>query len=200
MLFFTSDHHFGHANIIKYCNRPYRDVQEMNRALVDNWNDIVEPSDEVWVLGDIAMGNRYETLSYVKELHGYKVLVPGNHDKCWFGHKNFEAHLLDYYDCGFNRIFKSDTTMKLAGEKVLISHFPYLNDDEFGQEGQRYAKYRPANNGGWLLHGHVHDKWRQLNRMINVSVEVWDYFPASAEEIEELIREEKHREMHTTSH
>lgn len=185
MLYFTSDHHFGHANIIRYCNRPFGDVEEMNRGLVDNWNDTVAPSDEVWVLGDVAMGQREETLKLVRGLHGRKLLLPGNHDKCWRGHKSWDLHMALYYECGFEHIFKGDTTLELAGEEVLVSHFPYRND---GPNDESFAKFRPADRGGWLLHGHVHDSWRQWGRMINTSVEAWDYHPVSAETIEGLIR------------
>ena len=184
MLYFTSDHHFGHANIIRYCNRPFADVDEMNRALVDNWNDTVSASDEVWVLGDVAMGQRQETLKLVRELHGRKFLLPGNHDNCWHGHKNGEQHLALYYECGFEHIFGGDTTVELAGEEVLVSHFPYRND---GPNDEQFAKFRPIDRGGWLLHGHVHNNWRQWGRMINTSVEAWDYRPVSAETIEGLI-------------
>ena len=185
MLYFTSDHHFGHANIIGYCNRPFGDVEAMNRGLVDNWNDAVAPSDEVWVLGDVAMGQREETLKLVRELHGRKLLLPGNHDKCWRGHKSWDLHMALYYECGFEHIFGGDTTLELAGEEVLVSHFPYRND---GPNDESFAEFRPADRGGWLLHGHVHDSWRQWGRMINTSVEAWDYRPVSAETIEGLIR------------
>lgn len=184
MLYFTSDHHFGHANIIRYCNRPFGDVEEMNRGLVDNWNETVAPSDEVWVLGDVAMGQREETLKLVRGLHGRKLLLPGNHDKCWHGHKGGERHLALYYECGFEHIFEGDTTLELAGEEVLVSHFPYRNG---GPNDESFAKFRPADRGSWLLHGHVHDSWRQWGRMINTSVEAWDYRPVSAETIEGLI-------------
>ena len=52
----TSDHHFGHANIIRYCARPFTDADAMNRAMVDRWNDVVDDGDEVWMLGDLVMG------------------------------------------------------------------------------------------------------------------------------------------------
>ena len=157
----------------------------MNRGLVDNWNDTVGASDEVWVLGDVAMGQREETLRLVRGLHGRKLLLPGNHDKCWRGHKSWDLHMALYYECGFEHIFGGDTTLELAGEEVLLSHFPYRND---GPNDESFAKFRPADRGGWLLHGHVHDSWRQWGRMINTSVEAWDYRPVSAETIEGLIR------------
>ena len=81
--FWTSDLHFGHANIIRYCNRPFGDVDEMNRSLIQRWNDVVGNDDEVWVLGDVAMGRIGDTLGLIRQLHGTKILLAGNHDRCW---------------------------------------------------------------------------------------------------------------------
>ena len=185
MLFFTADHHFGHANIIKYCDRPFSDVDEMNLALVERHNDVVGPDDEVWVLGDVAMGNRAETLRYVGRLHGRKILIPGNHDTCWRGHRKAARNRSLYLECGFERIVDEETTLELAGQPVMLSHFPYRND---GPADEAYARFRPDDRGDWLLHGHVHETWRQLGRMINVGVDVWDFRPVPADTIEAMIR------------
>ena len=58
MLYFTSDHHFWHTNIIQYCNRPFVSIEEMNEVLIQNWNDLVLPEDEVYYLGDFSMAAR----------------------------------------------------------------------------------------------------------------------------------------------
>lgn len=76
-IFVTSDTHFGHANIIKYCNRPFAHVHDMNEALVENWNAVVGPDDEVWHLGDFAWNSAAGTL---ERLNGTKFLITGNHD------------------------------------------------------------------------------------------------------------------------
>jgi calcineurin-like phosphoesterase family protein len=73
---YTADLHLGHANIIRYCDRPFSDVDEMNRALIDRWNSVVADDDEVWVLGDVALGPIAQSLALIDELHGDKVLVP----------------------------------------------------------------------------------------------------------------------------
>lgn len=79
--FFTSDTHFGHERIISLSNRPFRNVDEMNKALVDNWNAVVGPDDHVYHLGDVALGKIAESLPLVGELNGIKHLVVGNHDR-----------------------------------------------------------------------------------------------------------------------
>lgn len=77
-LFFTSDTHFGHSNIIRYCHRPFASAEEMDEVLVERWNGVVRPQDHVYHLGDVAM--RRQHLPILKRLHGHLRLVRGNHD------------------------------------------------------------------------------------------------------------------------
>lgn len=79
-IFFTSDTHFGHKNIIRYCNRPWATVEEMNEGLIANWNAVVGPDDIVWHLGDFAFMSRERALEIFRRLNGTKYLVRGNHD------------------------------------------------------------------------------------------------------------------------
>src|SRR4051812_17199465 len=110
-VWFTADPHYGHTNIIRYCTRPFADAEEMNRALIDRWNAVVDPGDEVWVLGDFALGSIADTLPLAAELHGYKVLLAGNHDRCWFGHGPGHEPWIDrYLDAGFDEVQQGATT------------------------------------------------------------------------------------------
>lgn len=84
---FSADLHLGHANIIDYCNRPFASVDEMNEAIIARWNERVAPGDTAWLLGDVAMGNRAETLPLLARLNGRKYLVAGNHDTAFHGFK-----------------------------------------------------------------------------------------------------------------
>jgi calcineurin-like phosphoesterase family protein len=77
MIWFTSDTHFGHKNIIKYCNRPFKDVEQMNRTLIENWNARVAEGDTVYFLGDFCFGN-HEV--YEAELNGNIMFIKGSHD------------------------------------------------------------------------------------------------------------------------
>jgi calcineurin-like phosphoesterase family protein len=79
-LWFTADPHFGHANIITFCNRPFADVTEMNEALVARWNSRVSDGDMVVVVGDVMMGLVEDAAPYLARLNGRKLLVIGNHD------------------------------------------------------------------------------------------------------------------------
>lgn len=76
--FFIADLHFGHANILQYCQRPFKDVDEMHNALITNWNRVVGPLDKVYVLGDAVIPRR--ALKFYAELNGKKRLIRGNHD------------------------------------------------------------------------------------------------------------------------
>ena len=158
---FTSDTHFYHANIIKYCNRPFADVEEMNKALVDNWNSIVGNDDIVWHLGDFALGKKENVLEILPKLNGKINLVMGNHDH----HKlNF------YYDAGFHRVYDRKV---IINDFVILSHAPlmFLND----------------NCPFYNVFGHVHDSalhqtWTKSSCC--VCVERHDYKPVSWEEIQ----------------
>ncbi len=189
---FTADPHFGHRKIIEYCDRPFGDVDEMNEALVANWNAVVGDSDEVWVLGDVALGVPADMLAaHVERLRGVKILVPGNHDRCWTGHSRRkrgstpEAARRDYYQIGgFARIVDSPGLFTIAGRKVRAHHFPYRIHDEYEL---KFAAHRPDDDGKWLIHGHNHQQWRQRGRQINVGVDAWDFRPVHEDVIAALI-------------
>jgi calcineurin-like phosphoesterase family protein len=183
--YFTADQHFGHQNIIGYCNRPFHSVGEMNAVLVANWNAVVGPHDTVHVLGDVAMGRREESMPLIGRLAGHKILYPGNHDRCWYGHGERALRLeQEYLDAGFDAIRQGPLTMTVGDREVLVCHLPYQGDSG---ETERYAKFRPLDEGMWLLHGHVHEKWRQQGRMVNVGVDVWDFTPVAEEVIARLM-------------
>ena len=79
-LFFTSDTHFGHENIITFCNRPFESIEEHDRVLIQNWNSVVTPDDTVFHLGDFCFGNGYKWYEILGQLNGHIYLIRGNHD------------------------------------------------------------------------------------------------------------------------
>lgn len=188
---FTSDQHFGHANIIGYCDRPFGGVQEMNAELVRRWNEVVRSDDTVYVLGDFAMGDLQRSLAITPTLVGHKILVPGNHDRCWFGHPPDARRAWPevYLQAGFAEIRQGTIETSVAGKPVLACHFPYVGDSH---DSDRFVPFRPRDEGRWLLHGHIHTSWRRRDRMVNVGVDVWDYRPVSEFELAAVI---KHAEL-----
>ena len=183
---FTSDLHFGHANIIRYSQRPYADVDEMDRDLIARWNATVAADDEVWVLGDVAMGRIDESLLLVRELAGTKLLVPGNHDRCWPGRGAKAAEWAKrYVQAGFADVLPPQVDITVAGQPARACHFPYYGDSH---DEDRFESHRPVDDGRLLLHGHVHTQWRVEGRQVNVGCDVWDYRPVSEDAIVAALR------------
>ncbi len=179
--YWTADLHFGHRNIIRYAQRPFADVAEMDEGLVARWNEVVADDDEVWVLGDVAMGPIGASLAQVSRLAGRKVLVAGNHDRCWFGHgPKAEPWVERYLDAGFAEVLQGVVPVAIGGLEALACHFPYEGDSH---DRDRYTAHRPVDTGLPLLHGHVHTTWQVQHRQVNVGVDVWDWRPVSDDQI-----------------
>lgn len=185
MIFFTSDEHYGHANIIKYCNRPFKDVDHMTEGLIARHNARVGPDDVVWHLGDFTMSEA-RVAGVLSRLNGKAhYLIAGNHDGCHPTHKKSgPASVERYTKYGFHFVWLNHMFRALENDELFVlHHMPYVQD---ARHGQRYADYCPRDDGKtWLLHGHVHDAWkvRPEHREINVGVDVWDYAPVTMEEI-----------------
>lgn len=188
-VFFSSDHHFSHANIIDFAGRPFVNVDHMNYSMVEKWNSVVNEDDTVYVLGDFAMGHREKTLVLADQLNGYKKLVPGNHDNCWKGLsvKMVEKWTPYYEGVGFEIMpGQMDHTLP-DGTVVTLCHFPYSFTTRYDD---KYSGNRPIDEGKWLLHGHTHEKEiRTGERQIHIGVDAWDFTPVSEEWIMEIIDE-----------
>lgn len=187
MRWFTSDLHAGHCNIIAYCRRPFADVEAMNVAMLDNWRAVVAPTDEVYVLGDVVLGPVWRELLYaISTLPGRKVLVPGNHDKCWHGHGAKHAKYLPDYRVAFDEILPAPVRLVIDGRDVRATHLPYV--DEERERPDKYARWRPADEGLPLLCGHVHERWQERGRMFNVGVDARGFAPVAESVIVEWLR------------
>jgi len=175
--YFTSDFHFGHRNICKFEDRPFDSVKEMDEFMIRAWNSVVKPEDTVYVLGDFSFHSVGKTQEIVNRLHGTKHLIWGNHDK---ENRNRLAKI-------FSSVY-DQATMQLAKDiRVKLCHFPY--NSTYDPNYKKYAHFRPADEGDWLIHGHVHSKWqiKPEHRCINVGVDVWDYKPVSHDKIIAII-------------
>jgi calcineurin-like phosphoesterase family protein len=165
----------------------------MNAALVEAFNARISGTDEVWVLGDVALGKLDDALANIGLLNGRKVLVAGNHDRCWPGHSHRAAGWEEkYLAAGFAQVLPGSAlaappaSAVLGAYQVLLSHFPYAGGgDSHGED--RFAQHRVPDGGGWMLCGHVHQAWQQRGRMINVGVDAWGGAPVPAARLTELI-------------
>lgn len=160
MIWFISDEHFYDAGIISACHRPFKNVEEMNRELISNHNALIKPEDTVYHLGDFAYGASLEMLqSVMKELHGQKHLILGNHDR-------FAA--FEYVEIGFWMVH---TALELKEIDAVLIHDPAASC---------------INRSQLFICGHVHDFFTELKNVINVSVEVRNYRPTSLDTINRL--------------
>ena len=182
--FFTSDLHIGHERIREFCpeSRPFASTQDMNEAIVLLWNETVSFDDEVWILGDVAMGRLDDSLAVCARLQGTKYLVPGNHDRVWRGNRKGPSRVEEYEDACFIIVDNPDP-IEIAGTTFALHHFPYVWDERHGGE---HAPHHPADEGLWLLHGHVHDLWRQNGRQINVGLDAWGFL-LTDDDVEEIV-------------
>lgn len=117
-IWFTSDPHFGHQNIIKFCNRPWKTVEEMNEGLIANWNSVVKDDDIVFDLGDFAFAPNSKWKEILGRLRGHHYLILGNHDDSrWPGDKIMEL----FESVHYQMLLKIDDKYK-----VILNHYPFL--------------------------------------------------------------------------
>jgi len=155
-IFFISDLHLGHDNILKFFRPQFNDITEHNEFIVDEWNSIVKPKDVVYVLGDVAFD--LDGLRHIKYCNGNKHLIKGNHDNLL---------VMDYVDVGFQKI---EGCMRY--KEFVLSHVPiHENCMEF--------------NWRLNIHGHIHEESKNIpdKRYINVNVDVVGFKPLSLETI-----------------
>lgn len=167
MIFYTADSHFGHRNILRFCDRPYETIEEMDRDLIARWNGKVTGNDTVYVLGDMFFRseNPAEILSRLK---GKKHLIVGNHDSSWMSKVDLEKHFLSV-----------SLMMDLSGGKtgVTLCHYPLLT--------WKHAKRT------YMIHGHIHkdttfEIWPMIasnSHILNAGVDINNFEPVTFEEL-----------------
>lgn len=205
-IWLTSDHHFYHANVIKYCNRPFKTVEEMNEILVARWNEVVKPDDTVLYLGDFSMAARAAEV-FLPRLMGKKELYCGNHDFPHPAHKKGRKESLraewteKYLKFGFNSV-QLEGKLEVPGvANFRLFHLPYSDPTDTHQDGKpRHFSERLPDDGVPLLCGHVHEKWLfrltprgtpQLNVGVDAPDAPWSgkFRPASLEEVVQVYLE-----------
>jgi calcineurin-like phosphoesterase family protein len=189
-LYFTSDHHFGHRNIIDYCERPFESVEEMTEIMIDRWNEVVHTKDTVYYGGDLSMGARKGTNigEILSRLNGYKILMPGNHDECFRMRKKWRGWESAYLFAGFHEIIDEYwIDLEIQGQNFRFSHFPYGAEDHTSEA--RFVECRPPDEGDWLICGHIHEKWKVKDKQINIGVDVWDFYPVHEDALIQIVRD-----------
>lgn len=178
MRWFTADWHMGHENIIKYCDRPFLTVQSMDDALIRHVNSLLSADDELWVLGDIALGPIEDSLRRYSELVPKLVIVTGNHDRphpSYQSKDSKEEWLAKYQELtGAYKIVNGNAIVTLSdGSLAHVSHFPRVTEDNRPNRSDQFAAFRPADDGLPVIHGHTHGLWRQRGNHLDVGVDAW---------------------------
>lgn len=159
-----ADTHLSHHNIIGYEKRPFKDIEEMDKMMIENWNNIVKPEDTIYHLGDVIMAKKEKQFELLPKLNGNKILVLGNHD--------LRVTKTRWRDLGFNEV-----VMEIFHKDLWMTHYP--------QEIEKVQEW--VKNGKIIgnVHGHVHSKIAHLdqNYFKCVSVELINYQPISIEEV-----------------
>lgn len=172
-LFFTSDHHFGHANIIKYCDRPFENVEAMNRVMIERWNEKVAPEDEVYHLGDFGMSYATRQIGDIlDQLNGTKYLIMGNHEGAALNHRNKFKWLRHYYE-----LKVEDPETKLGFQRIILFHYALRT-------------WRGAYRGNWHLYGHSHGNLPDLEDQLcfDIGVDSHDFYPLSYKEVKAIMQ------------
>lgn len=155
-IFVTSDQHHGHAHVIRYCNRPFNSLDEMNETLITNHNSVVKSGDSVYHLGDFA----FKTPEvFLRRLNGRHILIKGNHDD----RKKCE-------NAGFAWV------KDVYGLKVDKKYYFWLSH-------YAHRAWNKSNHGSFHCFGHSHGNMPDYGRSCDVGVDCWNYFPVSLEEV-----------------
>lgn len=165
MIWFTADTHFDHRNIINYCNRPFKDVDDMNQWLVFNWNAVIDPRDTVYFLGDFAFKNHEY---WIKQLKGHKILIVGSHDKelkslCHFPYPQWA--------------FEASSPMleiKIDGQYITLCHYCM-------------RVWPRSHRGSWHLYAHSHGDLEPIGKSWDVGIDNNNYFPVPWTHIKDIM-------------
>ena len=176
--FFTSDTHFNHANIIKFCNRPFKDVEQMNESMIANWNRVVGMDDTVFHLGDFCLGGAAEWTKVLDRLNGKIYLILGNHDL-----KNLRQGFIGRFEHVAMQMH-----ITVGKQRIYLCHYPFLCFE---------GGYREV----WQLFGHVHTRENNTGldaerlqylypTQYDVGVDNNDFTPVSFEQVNKIIKKQ----------
>ncbi len=167
-IYFTGDTHFGHKNIIKFTNRPFKDVGQMDEQLISNWNKVVGPNDSVYHLGDFSLGSISACRNILDRLNGKIFLIKGNHEKTAVACTNRFEWVKDYHEM----------YLPTGGKKqmVVLCHYAM-------------RVWNASHHGAWQLYGHSHGTLPDDPNLlsIDVGVDCHDYKPISVAQIQKIM-------------
>ena len=163
---YCADPHFGHYAIVQFCNRPFKNADEAGEVILRNMHERVGPDDQLWLLGDFALGRKKLDKKWLREMFdrlpgAEQHLIIGNHDDEIIQSLPWTSvsHIAEVRD-GTKRQFNT------------LFHYPMHT-------------WNQARRGAYCLFGHVHNNWLGTRNCVNVGLDVWDFYPVSFDEIEQ---------------
>lgn len=149
-LWFTADLHFGHKAMIRpdVCGRPWPDVDQMDAAIIENWNRTVGERDHVFVLGDVSFRKLDETLAILCQLNGTMYLISGNHD----------SKLLNNPGCSFLGGVAPYHEIDVDSQRIVLCHYAFRT-------------WNKSHYGSWNLHGHSHGSMAPQGKQMDVGID-----------------------------
>lgn len=181
-VWFTADQHFGHKNIIKYCNRPFDRVEDMDETLIQEWNKNVYVDDTVFVIGDITLGNYDAWCKYLTAIHGFVIIIPGGHDWRW---------MTDYASKNTSRLAYIEVrepliTLDTFDPVIVLCHYAMRVWDR-------------SHYDSWQLYGHSHGMLEPVGKQLDVGVDniykmFGSYRPLSLLEVTDYMTTRPHNE------
>lgn len=195
MIYFTADTHFWHKNVLKYCDRPFHDIEHMNNTIINNWNEIVSKDDNVYIVGDFAFSGITKQKDILSQLNGTKRLVRGNHD--------YERND-KYISMGFTSVDDF-----VVVEDLFICHYPLFNEQQlennmqsrkhvvscelikkfFEHYKESFTQFQTISGVKHIVHGHIHNIHfiESTIKHINVGVDVREFKPMSINDVKKLL-------------
>lgn len=172
-IWFTSDHHFGHKNIIRFCERPFDSVEEMNEALIKRWNEKVQPHDRVYHLGDVALCSAEKLNSILDRLNGQIYLIKGNHEGAATSCAKRFQWVKDYFELTIK-----DESLPKGKQKIILCHYAMRT-------------WNGSHHGTYQLYGHSHGTLPDDPNLLSfdVGVDCHDFYPISYEEVKAVMSE-----------
>ncbi len=168
MVLYTSDLHFGHTNVIGFDHRPFSDRDEMDKVMIELWNNRVQKDDTVYIVGDLCYRSGYAPEWYLRQLKGHKVLILGNHDLPILNNKK-ALHYLD----GVEKMMH----IQDGDKQICLCHFPIAEWNGFFHET-------------WHIYGHIHNRrnesyeyMKTKEHALNAGCMINNYAPASFNEL-----------------
>lgn len=169
-IFFTSDTHFGHTNIMRYSNRPFESVQEMDAEIIRRWNEVVGPTDHVYHLGDFSFRKEGRIYEILMQLNGKIHFIWGNHDQTIQRSESLQGMFewcRNYYELRHN------------GDKFILFHYPIF-------------EWNKMHRGSYHLFGHVHGSTPgRGGRSMDVGVDCHDFYPIHIDEVVDRLKDKE---------